>query len=70
MRMEIELFFLPVYSPTLNLDEYLNRNLKTELHLQTAGTHDDNLELTRAFMNCEPDRNRAAKNQSSKLLRT
>ena len=36
--------------PTLNPDEYLNRNLKTELRLQAAGAHDDNLERTRAFM--------------------
>ena len=47
---EIELFYLPAYSPTLNPDEYLNRNLKTELRLQAAGTHDDNLERARAFM--------------------
>lgn len=47
---EIELFYLPAYWPTLNPDEYLNRNLKTELRLQAAGTHDDNLERAHAFM--------------------
>ena len=46
---EIELFYLPACSPTLNPDVYLNRNLKTELRLQAAGTH-DNLERARAFM--------------------
>ena len=47
---EIEPFLPSCYSPTLNPDEHLNRNLKTELRLQAAGTHDDNLERARAFM--------------------
>lgn len=53
---EIELFFLPAYSPTLNPDEYLNRHLKTELRLRPSGTHEKNLERAREFMNkCRQD---------------
>jgi transposase len=29
---QIELFFLPSYSPELNPDEYLNRDLKAGVH--------------------------------------
>ncbi len=32
----IELFFIPSYSPELNPDEYLNRDLKTNVHLSKA----------------------------------
>lgn len=39
-KSEIELFFLPAYSPELNPDEYLNRGLKTELRLKPAMNHD------------------------------
>lgn len=49
-KEQIELFFLPAYSPMLNPDEYLNRSLKTELRLQAGGTHDQNLERAREFM--------------------
>jgi transposase len=38
----IELFFIPAYSPELNPDEYLNRDLKTNVHgKQTPRTKED-----------------------------
>ena len=58
---EIEIFHMPAYSPELNPDEFLNRSLKTELRLQCSGTHAENLNRARAFMeNCrrDPERSR------------
>ena len=40
-RDRIELFYLPPYSPQMNPDEWLNRDLKTELRLRPA-TQDRN----------------------------
>ena len=55
---KIELFFLPVYAPELNPDEYLNGDLKTGgvfaptdsryrwFHRKGARTHEDIAEVT------------------------
>ena len=37
---EIELFFLPSYSPELNPDEYLNCDLKSEMHRGAAARNE------------------------------
>ena len=33
---QIELFYIPSYSPELNPDEYLNRDLKKNVHMKLA----------------------------------
>jgi transposase len=35
-ELEIELFYLPSYSPELNPDEYLNRDLKKNVHSKST----------------------------------
>jgi hypothetical protein len=40
----IELFFLPAYSPELNSDEYLNCDLKTQVHSGKPARNHDELE--------------------------
>ena len=47
---ELELFFLPAYSPELNTDEYLNRGLKTELRQKPVMNHKTTLETAKALM--------------------
>lgn len=47
---ELELFFLPAYSPELNPDEYLNRGLKTELRQKPVMNHKTTLETAKALM--------------------
>ncbi len=44
---EIELFFLPADSPELNPDEFLNRQLKTELRQKGPKNHEETLALTK-----------------------
>ena len=44
---EIELFFLPAYSPELNPDEFINRQLKTQLRLHAPRNHAKTLELAK-----------------------
>ena len=44
---EIELFFLPAYSPELNPDEFINRQLKTHLRLRAPKNHAQTLELAK-----------------------
>lgn len=44
---EIELFFLPTYSPELNPDEFLNRTLKTHLRLRAPRDHAQTLKLAK-----------------------
>jgi transposase len=47
----IELFFLPPYSPELNPDELVNRDLKTELRTRPATNHTGTLKgIARDFM--------------------
>jgi transposase len=38
-REHIQLFYLPPYSPELNPDEWVNRDLKTELRTRPATNH-------------------------------
>lgn len=47
---EIELFFLPAYSPDRNPDEFLNRALKTELRLKPPMDHDQTQAHAEAVM--------------------
>lgn len=48
---QIELFFLPSYSPELNPDEYLNGNLKQKVRSGLPSrTKDDLIKKTRSFM--------------------
>jgi transposase len=42
----IELFFLPPYAPEHNPDEYLNRQVKTNLRLKPTSDHDMAIERT------------------------
>jgi len=50
-REEIEVFYLPSYSPELNPDEYLNGNLKTKVHSGKPARNRKDLEKkTRSFM--------------------
>lgn len=50
-REQIEIFYLPSYSPELNPDEYLNGNLKTKVHSGTPIRNRKDLEMkTRSFM--------------------
>lgn len=46
-KSEIELFFLPAYSPELNPDEFINRGLKTKLRLSAAKNHEETLALAK-----------------------
>ena len=46
----IELFFLPAYSPDLNPDEYLNRQIKTQLREKPAMNHAGCQKVAEAFM--------------------
>ena len=48
---KIELYFLPAYTPERNPDEYVNRQLKTELRLKPSMTHVKALSVAEAFMN-------------------
>ena len=48
---QIELHFIPSYSPELTPDEYLNRDLKTNVHLgRSPRTYDDLKANLRSFM--------------------
>jgi transposase len=50
-KEQIEVFYLPSYSPELNPDEYLNGNLKTRVHSGTPIRNRQDLEKkTRSFM--------------------
>ena len=50
-REQIEVFHLPSYSPELNPDEYLNGNLKSNVHSGKPVRNQDDLEKkTRSFM--------------------
>jgi len=50
-KEQIELFYLPSYSPELNPDEYLNGNLKTKVHSGTPIRNLKDLEVkARSFM--------------------
>ena len=50
-KEQIEVFYLPSYSPELNPDEYLNRNLKTKVHSGIPIRNWKDLEMkTRSFM--------------------
>ena len=46
----ITLFFLPPYTPEHNPDEYLNRQLKTELRLKPAMSHQEAMKIATDFM--------------------
>jgi transposase len=47
----MELFYLPPYSPQMNPDEWLNRDLKTELRTRPAATDHDTLKaIAQRFM--------------------
>lgn len=47
----MELFYLPPYSPQMNPDEWLNRDLKTELRTRPAATERDTLKaIAQRFM--------------------
>ena len=46
----IELFFLPAYSPDLNPDEYLNRQIKTQLREKPAMNHTQCQAVAETFM--------------------
>lgn len=49
---QIEVFYLPPYTPNANPDEMLNRVLKTELRLQPSALDVDALNnIARNFMN-------------------
>jgi transposase len=48
---EIEVFYLPPYSPEYNPDEYLNGDLKRSVHSGSQPrTKDDLKHITRSFM--------------------
>jgi len=48
---QIEVFYLPAYSPEINPDEYLNCDLKTSVHSQSpARTQDDLTSKVTSFM--------------------
>lgn len=47
---EIELYYLPAYTPERNPDEYVNRQLKTELRQKPAMTHKEILKVAQKFM--------------------
>lgn len=48
---QIELYFIPSYSPELNPDEYLNRDLKTNVHQGRSPRNFDDLKTNlRSFM--------------------
>lgn len=50
-KEQIEVFYLPSYSPELNPDEYLNSNLKTKVHSGPPIRNRKDLEMkTRSFM--------------------
>ena len=50
-KTEIELFFIPPYSPELNPDEYLNHTLKLYIHSGiTPRTKEDISNKTHKFM--------------------
>jgi transposase len=50
-REEIEVFYLPSYSPELNPDEYLKGNLKARVHSgKPARSQDEFEQITRSFM--------------------
>ena len=50
-KEQIEVFYLPSYSPELNPDEYLNSNLKTKVHSGIPIRNRKDLEMkTRSFM--------------------
>jgi len=50
-KEQIEVFYLPSYSPDLNPDEYLNGNLKTAVHSgEPIRDHKDLGSKTRSFM--------------------
>ena len=50
-KEQIEVFYLPSYSPELNPDEYLNSNLKTKVHSGAPVRNQEDLEIkTRSFM--------------------
>ncbi|MEI6218107.1 MAG: IS630 family transposase [bacterium] len=50
-KEDIEVFYLPAYSPDLNPDEYLNNNLKNRVHSGLpARTERDLMKKTRSFM--------------------
>jgi transposase len=50
-KEEIEVFYLPSYSPELNPDEYLNGNLKAKVHSGIPARNQNELEhKTRSFM--------------------
>jgi len=50
-KEQIEVFYLPSYSPELNPDEYLNSNLKTKVHSGIPIRNWKDLEMkTRSFM--------------------
>jgi transposase len=51
-KEQIELFYLPSYSPELNPDEYLNGNLKQKIRSgMPARSQKDLIKKTRSFMN-------------------
>lgn len=47
---QIELFFLPSYSPELNPDEFINRALKTELRLRRTMNHEQTLKAAKSII--------------------
>ena len=50
-KARIELFYLPAYSPQMNPDEWLNRDLKTELRTRPAAPERDTLKsIAERFM--------------------
>ena len=50
-KARIELFYLPAYSPQMNPDEWLNRDLKTELRTRPAARDRDSLKtIAQRFM--------------------
>ena len=50
-KEKIELFYLPAYCPDLNPDEYLNCDLKQNVHGKNVAKNQENLEdNTRRFM--------------------
>jgi len=50
-KEKIELYFLPAYTLERNPDEYVNRQLKTELRQKPSMTHLKALSVAEAFMN-------------------
>ena len=50
-KARIELLYLPAYSPQMNPDEWLNRDLKTELHTRPLARDRDTLKrIAERFM--------------------